>query len=77
VVAIGSILAGVFLARVISVYSTTWALQGVGRPEQELILSLFPRGLVNAVLSIQIARSQAAMAFLPAMEFTVILARAF
>ena len=74
VVATALILAGLFLARLIAVYTTSWALQGVGRPEKELILNLFPRGLVNAVLSIQIAGSQAAMAFLPAMAFTVILA---
>lgn len=67
------ILAGLIVARVISVSSTTWALRGLGRPERELILCLFPRGLVNAVLAVQVAGKGGAMAFLPAMAFTVIL----
>lgn len=73
VVATGLILVGLLLARGISIYSTGWALPGIGEPEKKLILGLFPRGLVNAVLSIQIASRQPGMAFLPAMAFTVIL----
>ena len=72
-VATGLILVGLFLARMISIYTTGWALPGIGEPEKKLILGLFPRGLVNAVLSIQIAARQPGMAFLPAMAFTVIL----
>ncbi len=67
------ILAGLVLARVISVYTTSWALRDIGRRERELILCLFPRGLVNAVLAIQVAAKEAGMAFLPAMTLTVIL----
>jgi len=72
-VATGLILVGLFLARMISIYTTGWVLPGIGEPEKKLILGLFPRGLVNAVLSIQIAARQPGMAFLPAMAFTVIL----
>jgi potassium/hydrogen antiporter len=68
------ILAGLVTARVISVYTTRWALPDMSRRERELILCLFPRGLVNAVLAIQVAAKEAGMAFLPAMALTVILA---
>ncbi len=67
------ILAGLVAARLLSVYTAGWAMRGVGRSGKELVLSLFPRGLVNAVLAIQVAEKEAGMAFLPAMAFTVIL----
>jgi cell volume regulation protein A len=67
------ILAGLVMARVISVYTTSWALRDMGRSERELILCLFPRGLVNAVLAIHVAGQEGGMAFLPAMALTVIL----
>ena len=67
------ILVGLVMARVISVYTTSWALRDMGRAERELILCLFPRGLVNAVLAIQVAGKEGGMAFLPAMALTVIL----
>ena len=66
------ILAGLVMARVISVYTTSWALRDMGRRERELILCLFPRGLVNAVLAIQVAGKEGGMAFVPAMALTVI-----
>lgn len=72
-VATALILAGLVAARALSVFATTWASRGVGRPERELMLCLFPRGLVNAVLAIQVAGRGSAMDFLPAMAFTVIL----
>ena len=67
------ILFGLVMARVISVYTTSWAFRNMARSEQELILCLFPRGLVNAVLAIQVAGKEGGMAFLPAMALTVIL----
>ena len=67
------ILFGLVMARVISVYTTSWAFRDMDRSEQELILCLFPRGLVNAVLAIQVAGKEGGMAFLPAMALTVIL----
>ena len=67
------ILFGLVMARVISVYTTSWAFRNMARAEQELILCLFPRGLVNAVLAIQVAGKEGGMAFLPSMALTVIL----
>ena len=67
------ILFGLVMARVISVYTTSWAFRDMDRSEQELILCLFPRGLVNAVLAIQVAGKEGGMAFLPAIALTVIL----
>ena len=67
------ILFGLVMARVISVYTTSWAFRNMARSEQELILCLFPRGLVNAVLAIQVAGKEGGMAFLPAIALTVIL----
>jgi cell volume regulation protein A len=64
---------GLVLARAVAVYSTGWALRGVSNRQRELMMFLFPRGLVNAVLAIQVAGYEAEMAFLPAMAFTVIL----
>jgi hypothetical protein len=64
---------GLVLARAVAVYSTGWALHGVSSRQRELMMFLFPRGLVNAVLAIQVAGYEAEMAFLPAMAFTVIL----
>jgi len=74
VVATLLVLAGLFLARLLSVVASRWSLRGVNRPERRLILSLFPRGLVNAVLAVQVATSKGeALAFLPSMAFTIIL----
>ena len=67
------ILVGLVIARVISVCSTSWSLKPVSWSERELIFWLFPRGLVNAVLSIQVAGKEPALAFLPEMVLTVIL----
>ena len=66
------ILAGLVIARVISVSSTTWALKTVSWSERELVLWLFPRGLVNAVLAIQVAGREPALVFVPEMALTVI-----
>jgi len=71
-IATALIVAGLVLARVVSVYTTSWALRDVGRPEREFILCLFPRGLVNAVLAIQVAGTEGGMPFVPAIAFTVI-----
>lgn len=45
VIATVLILAGLVMARVISVYTNSWALRDMGQRERELILCLFPRGL--------------------------------
>jgi potassium/hydrogen antiporter len=74
VVATALVIAGLLLARSISVIASRWSLRNVSHPERRLILSLFPRGLVNAVLAVQVASNTGnALAFLPSMAFTVIL----
>jgi len=67
------ILTGLVIARVISVCSTTWSLKSISWSERELVFWLFPRGLVNAVLAIQVAGKEPALVFLPEMALTVIL----
>ena len=67
------ILAGLVIARLISVSSTSWALKAVSWSERELVFWLFPRGLVNAVLAIQVAGKEPALLFVPEMALTVIL----
>ncbi len=72
-VATALMLIGLIGARAISVLATGWALHGASAQDRKLMLCLFPRGLVNAVLSIQVAGKAGTMPFLPAMAFTVIL----
>ena len=67
------IFAGLVIERVISVSSTRWALNSVSWSERELVFWLFPRGLVNAVLAIQVAGKEPALFFVPEMALTVIL----
>lgn len=68
------ILAGLILTRFLAVYAIGWALRDVKPREREVILYTFPRGLVNAVLAIQVAASKgSAVVFLPSMTFTLIL----
>jgi hypothetical protein len=67
------ILAGLVITRVISLCSTRWSLKTVTWSERELIFWLFPRGLVNAVLAIQVAGKEPALVFLPEIALTVIL----
>lgn len=68
-----AVLGGLALARIASVYTLNLATRVVKRSERNLLISLLPRGLVNAVLAIQVARRAGDMNFLPAMTFTVIL----
>ena len=72
VIATVLILAGLVIARAISVSSTRWALKSVSWSERELVFWLFPRGLVNAVLAIQVAGREPALVFVPEMALTVI-----
>ncbi len=68
------ILAALLLARLLAVQSSRWAVRDVTRGQTELLFWMLPRGLVTAVLALEIvsARGQV-FAFLPAMAFTVIL----
>lgn len=72
------ILAALLLARFLAVQSSRWAVRDVTRRQTELLFWMLPRGLVTAVLALEIvsARGQV-FAFLPAMAFTVIMVTNF
>jgi len=68
------ILAALVLARFLAVQPTRLALRGVTRQQAELLFWMLPRGLVTAVLALEIVDARGAVfEFLPAMAFTVVL----
>lgn len=68
------ILAVLLLARFLAVQASRWAVRGANRQETELLFWMLPRGLVTAVLALEIVNARGAVfAFLPAMAFTVVL----
>jgi potassium/hydrogen antiporter len=68
------ILAALILARFLAVRGSRWAVRDVSRGETELLFWMLPRGLVTAVLALEIVGARGAVfAFLPAMAFTVVL----
>ncbi len=68
------ILAALVLARFLAVRLSRLALRDVTRQQAELLFWMLPRGLVTAVLALQIVDARGAIfAFLPAMAFTVVL----
>jgi cell volume regulation protein A len=69
-------LGALFLARWLALKASGWAWKGIEPAERELILWMMPRGLITAVLSIQVfeGRGGAEFTFLPALAFAVILA---
>ena len=71
---IAGILAALLLARFLAVQGSRWAVRDVARRETELLFWMLPRGLVTAVLALEIVSVRGAVfAFLPAMAFTVVL----
>jgi cell volume regulation protein A len=66
------ILVGLVIARIASVLALRLTMRSMSRFERELLSGLLPRGLVNAVLAIQVASRVPALDFLPAMTFTVL-----
>lgn len=69
-----AILAALLLARLLAVLTSRWALRDVTAREAELLFWMLPRGLVTAVLALEIVRVRGPVfAFLPAMAFTVVL----
>jgi len=74
VVPILAILAALVLARWLAVRATRWSIRDVLPTQTELLFLLMPRGLITAVLALQVlaARGQA-FYFLPAMACTVVL----
>jgi cell volume regulation protein A len=74
IVPIMGILAALLLARFLAMQGSRWAVRDVTRSETELLFWMLPRGLVTAVLALEIVSARGAVfAFLPAMAFTVIL----
>ena len=62
------------LARFLAVQLSRWAVRDVTRKQTELLFWMLPRGLVTAVLALEIVDARGAVfAFLPAMAFTVVL----
>lgn len=74
IVPILGILAAVVLARFLAVQGSRWAVRDVERRETELLFWMLPRGLVTAVLALEIVNDRGAVfTFLPAMAFTVVM----
>src|SRR5271157_2812610 len=75
IVPILGILAALVLARFLAVQASRWVVRDVTRKQTELLFWMLPRGLVTAVLALEIVDSRGAVfSFLPAMAFTVVLA---
>lgn len=69
------ILAALVAARNIAVRSTLWAIRESTAADMELLFFMLPRGLITAVLALEIATSKGTeFSFVPAMAFTVVLA---
>jgi potassium/hydrogen antiporter len=69
-----AILVALVIARAASVYGTRWSIRGATAADNELLFLMLPRGLITAVLALQIVNARgAAFNFLPAMAFTVVL----
>jgi cell volume regulation protein A len=68
------ILAALYIARWGAVQSSRWAWRDITSPERETILWMLPRGLITAVLAIQVFETRGGeFVFLPALAFGVIL----
>jgi len=74
VVPIIAILAALLIARRIAVRATRWSIRGSTSADNELLFLMLPRGLITAVLALQIVSARGPdFKFLPAMAFTVVL----
>ena len=62
------------LARWLAVRATRWSIRDVDPKETALLALMFPRGLITAVLALQVVAAKGqAFFFVPAMAFTVVL----
>jgi potassium/hydrogen antiporter len=69
-----AILVALVAARWVAVEGSRWVVRDVTRRETELLFWMLPRGLVTAVLALEIVNDRGpAFSFLPAMAFTVVL----
>ncbi len=74
VVPILGILVVLVLARWMAVRATRWSIRDVDPKETALLALMFPRGLITAVLALQVVAAKGqAFFFVPAMAFTVVL----
>jgi potassium/hydrogen antiporter len=74
IVPILGILAAIVLARFLAAQLTGFAIPGATRRQAELLFWMLPRGLVTAVLALEIVAARGAvLTFLPAVAFTVVL----
>lgn len=74
IIPILGILAALVLARFLAVQASRWVVRDVEPKDTELLFWMLPRGLVTAVLALEIVNERGAVfSFLPAMAFTVVL----
>ena len=74
IVPILGILGALVVARYVAVEGSRWVLRDVARRDSELLFWMLPRGLVTAVLALEILNDRGQVfSFLPAMAFTVVL----
>ncbi|MGA2903559.1 MAG: cation:proton antiporter [Candidatus Korobacteraceae bacterium] len=74
IIPILGILAALVLARFVAVQGSRWIVRDVARRDTELLFWMLPRGLVTAVLALEIVNDRGAIfGFLPAMAFTVVM----
>jgi cell volume regulation protein A len=67
------ILVGMLVARYVAVLATRWTVHDANAKEKELLFWMLPRGLVTAVLALEIVSARGpAFSFLPAVAFTVV-----
>ena len=75
VFAIAAIVGVMFVSRFVAVQVSRIVLRGISPQERELIFLMMPRGLITAVLAVQVVQATGQeFAFLPAMAFTAIVA---
>jgi cell volume regulation protein A len=68
------ILIALVAARWVAVRATRWSIRDVNAKDTDLLMLMFPRGLITAVLALQVLADRGqAFFFLPSMAFTVVL----
>ena len=69
-----AILVSLVVARWLAVRATRWSIRDLNAADTELLWLMFPRGLITAVLALQILAAKGqTFFFVPAMAFTVVL----
>jgi potassium/hydrogen antiporter len=67
------ILAAIVAGRWLAVRATSWSIRDITKSDTELLFLMFPRGLITAVLALQVLSAKGQQFFyLPAMAFTVV-----